>query len=423
MKNTVPAEIPTFEEQTSSKEQLLKYANDIAKLYKEERVHRKALEAANSELHGEILERMRLQAELQRSERAYRSLFEESQEAIYITSREGIIVDANNAFFRLVGYEREELLGSNILSTYDDPSVRAAIRTLAEENDGLKDFELRLRRKDGIICDCMLACSVRKSPSGSILGYQEIVRDVTAQERTRRTLELAGRMEALAHMAGGIAHEIRNPLAISSSAAQLLRNSRLEPQLIEECVEKVLSGIHRASVVIENLLVFAKPLTDYTLTQVNLVEIMAATVRGLASTAAGKNITIISDLDSECLLVKSNAELLHRVFLNLFLNGFAAMPQGGSLTVSVQRNALEAMARIKDSGERMSKEQCDRAFDPFYNNSATGGTGLGLSVSYSIVRYHGGTIQAESDRNLGSAFLVTLPLCDPGSSEVVLAGE
>ncbi len=418
MKDIVPEKMPAIEEQISSKEQLLKYANDIAKLYEEERAHRKALQTANSELHREILERVRLQAELQRRERAYRSLFEESQEAICITSREGIILDANNAFFKLVGYEREELVGSDILKTYDAPSVRAVVRTLAEDNDGLKDFEFRLRRKDGIVCDCMLACSIRKSPNGSILGYQEMIRDVTAQERTRRILELARRMEALAHMAGGVAHEIRNPLAISSSAAQLLQNSRLEPHLLEECVGKVLSGIHRASAIIENLLVFAKPLTDYTLTQVNLVEVLTVTANQLALRAVSQNATIVSDFTSEPLLVKSNAELLHRAFLNLFLNGFAAMPQGGSLTVSAHKNGVSALVEVTDSGRGMSKEQCDRAFDPFYKDyPATGGTGLGLSVSYSIVRDHGGTIQVESDRNCGSTFLVTLPLGEPETSE------
>ncbi|MDQ7782311.1 MAG: PAS domain S-box protein [Desulfomonilaceae bacterium] len=414
MKDIELKKMAEVEEKAFSKEQLLKYANDIGKLYEEERSQRKALERANAELQREILERTRLQDELRRSERAYRSLFEESQEAIFITTREGTLVDANNAFLKLVGYERKELVGSSILKTYEDPSVRTLVIQLVEENDGLKDFEIRLRRKDGIVCECVLACSVRRGPNGSILGYQGIIRDVTAQERVRRTLELARRMEALAHMAGGIAHEIRNPLAISSSAAQLLQNAQLAPDLVETCVGKVLSGIHRASLIIENLLVFAKPLTDYTLTHVNVAELIAVTMEELSSRATKQRIEIISKLDSERLFLSGNPELLHRAFLNLFLNGFAAMPQGGSLAVTAGRKDLEVTVNVTDSGKGMSKEQCDRAFDPFYHDHpAKGGIGLGLSVAYSIVRDHGGTIQVESRLGEGSTFLVTLPLSDP----------
>lgn len=414
MKNVSPEETESVEEKASSKEQLLKYANDIGKLYAEERAHRKALESANAELQREILERTRLQDELKRSEHEYRSLFEESQEAIYVSDREGIVVDANNAFFALVGYEREEIIGSSVLKTYDDPSVRTAFRALVEENDGLKDFEFRLRKKDGTVCECMLSCSVRRGARGSITGYQGIIRDVTAQERNRRTLELARRMEALSHMAGGIAHEIRNPLAISSSAAQLLQNSRLAPHLVEECVGKVLSGINRASLIIENLLVFAKHLADYSSTQVNLVEVLTETISELSSRAANQNITVVPELSSDCLFVKGNSELLHRAFLNLLLNGFAAMPQGGTLVVSADGNSLDASVRVTDFGEGMSTEQCARAFDPFFKDyPAAEGIGLGLSVAYSIVRHHGGTIHVESELKKGSSFLVTLPLSEP----------
>lgn len=417
MKNTASKEIEGVEEKAFSKEQLLKYANDIGKLYEEERAQREALEAANAELQKEILERTRLQDELARSERAYRSLFEESQEAIYVTTRDGILLDANNAFFELVGYHREEIIGSTVLKAYEDPCVREVFQVLVEENDGLKDFEFRLLKKDGTVCECMMTASLRKASCGRIVGYQGIIRDVTAQERNRRTVELAGRMEALAHMAGGIAHEIRNPLAISSSAAQLLQNARLAPHLVEECVAKVLSGINRASLIIENLLVFAKPMTDYTLTEVNLIEVLTETVKEMTSRAVNRNIDVVPEWSSERMILRGNPELLQRAFLNLLLNGFAAMPQGGSLVVAAEADGLEAVVRVADSGKGMSREQCTRAFDPFFNDyPASGGIGLGLSVAYSIVTHHGGTIQVESELDKGSTFLVTLPLCDPDKS-------
>ncbi len=411
MKEISPEEIELVEEKAFSREQLLKYATDVGSLYEEELAHRKALEAANRALQREILERTRLEDELRRSEHAYRSLFEESQEAIYVTTRAGILLDANNAFLQLVGYEREEMIGSSILAMYDDQSARSLFQRLIEENDGAKDFEFRLKKKDGRVCECMLTGSIRRNSHGRIIGYQGIVRDVTLQKQNQRTLELARTMEALAHMAGGIAHEIRNPLAISSSAAQLLQTTRLAPDLIEECVGKVISGINRASVIIENLLVFAKPMTEYSFAQINLVELIAETIREFTLKVVNQNITVVSELSSECLFMRGNADLLHRAFLNLFLNGLSAMPEGGTLRVSVERNGPHVMVRVADSGIGMTPENCAKVFDPFFKDyQAKGGVGLGLSVAFSIIGHHGGAIQVESELEKGSTFLVTLPL-------------
>jgi PAS domain S-box-containing protein len=328
------------EEKALSTDQFLRYAKDVARLYETERAHRKALQSANRELAREIQERKQLQEELVRSEKKYRSLFEDSREAIYTTSHEGTLIDANDYFIRLLGYEKEEIVGSSILTMYADATERAAFQQLADRSDGVKDFEFKLRRKDGTVLDCMVTAAVSRRADGSVLGYQGIVRDVTEQKRSQQILELARRMEALAHMAGGIAHEIRNPLAVSSSAAQLLMNERLAFYVRKECVDKVLSGINRASLITENLLTFARPLTDYTVTTINLVELVVGTLRAVTSQAIVQNIQLVAQVEDECLLTVGNAEFLHKAFLNLFINGLAVMSGGGILSVAVAREDL-----------------------------------------------------------------------------------
>lgn len=399
------------EEKAFSKEQFLKYARDFGRLYEREVAERKSLELAVRELKGEIQERKRLQEELVQSEKRYRSLFEDSQEAIYITSAEGILVDANAACLDLLGYHREEAIGSSVLGVYADSSARNLVRKLIEEDDGVRDFEFQLKRTDGTYRDCMLTASVRRGADGSVLGYQGIIRDVTEQRRSQRAMELAKRMEALAFMAGGIAHEIRNPLAISSSAAQLLMNERLARHLTKECVEKVLSGITRASLIIENLLAFAKPMTDYTLTRVDLAEVLVQTLNEVTLQAEAEKIQITPNLGCESLILKGNAELLHRAFLNLVVNGFAAMSDGGTLSISLDRNGRNAMVTVADCGNGMTEEETARVFDPFFRGlSASKGIGLGMSVAHSIVSHHGGAIQVESVLGEGSTFRVSLPL-------------
>jgi PAS domain S-box-containing protein len=410
--NNVPSEqSDTSQEKAFSKDQFLKYARDIGALYEREVTQRKALELANRQLRGEILDRIRLQDELLQSERRYRSLFEESHEAIFITNCDGILVDANNACLKLIGRSREEVIGSSFLEKCSTPSAQDVFGKRAQESDGMRDVEFQLRRPDNTVRDCRLTASVWRSGHGNVLGYQGIVRDITEEKRRQRIFELACRMEAISHMAEGIAHEIRNPMAISSSAAQLLINEKLASHLKKECVEKVVSGINRASLIVENLLAFARPMSDYTVAKVDLVEIIADTLRTATAHAASQNVELVSQLGHESLWLMGNAELLHKAFLNLLVNGLAAMPTGGRLAVSVERNAHTATIDVTDSGIGLTSEQAAKVFDPFFGGLATTkGVGLGLSVAYSIVCHHEGTIQVESILGEGSTFRVSLPL-------------
>jgi signal transduction histidine kinase len=107
------------------------------------------------------------------------------------------------------------------------------------------------------------------------------------------------------------------------------------------------------------------------------------------------------------------ASLLQQVFLNLYLNALHAMPQGGALTVILEKGAGEALIRVSDTGLGIAKEDLQMIFDPFYTRSPVGrGIGLGLSITYSIVQQHFGTVEVESQLGRGSTFLVHLPLAE-----------
>jgi len=399
------------QEQDGPNDQLLKYARDVSRLYRIELEQREALEAANRELQGEILERTRLQSEIARSERKYRSLFEDSFDPIFITATDGILVDANGAYFELFGYEREELLAKTVLLTYADPSRRAVFQKEIEKAGAIRNFPLQTRKKDGTVLDCLISATVRMSTEGNLLGYQGIIRDVTERKRSRQVVELAKRMEALAHMAGGIAHEIRNPLAISSSATQLLVNDKIGSGLRKECAEKAISGINRASHIVENLLIFAQPFNDQVITDVNLVAVMLETLKVVSSLAKSQNVDLKANVNQDSLFCRGNAALLHRAFLNLLLNGLGAMPDGGVLLVTVEDKGPDAIIVVKDSGHGIPQELIQRIFDPFFPGSTTSkGPGLGLSVTHSILTQHGGSMWVESILGKGATFTVSLPL-------------
>lgn len=411
MKNFLLQEDEATPEKSLSRDQLLKYAKDISKLYHRELEYRKELERVNRELQTEILQRTQLQTELGESEKKYRSLFDDSFDAIFITARDGQLLDANGAYWDLFGYEKAELLGQSVLITYADPPRRSAFQKAIEETGAVRNFPIRAKKKNGAVLDCLISAVVRSNPDGNILGYQGIIRDVTERKRSQEILELAKRMEALAHMAGGIAHEIRNPLAISSSATQLLLNERTPTDLRNECVEKVISGINRASHIIENLLTFARPLTDYVIGEVDLPAVMLLTLKEIKLPATRQGIDISTQIGQSRMSLIGNTELLHRAFLNLFFNALAAMPHGGILRVNVHASGAYGIVTVADSGKGIPEDKLPRIFDPFFPGfSASEGIGLGLSVAYTIVTKHGGMMQVDSVPGRGATFTVSLPL-------------
>jgi signal transduction histidine kinase len=215
-------------------------------------------------------------------------------------------------------------------------------------------------------------------------------------------------------MARGIAHEIRTPLTIASSAAQFLTEENLAPEFHRECAEKVHSGIRKASTIIENLLRFAHPTTNTNKTPVDLPSVVNGALSIVENQAKVQNIEVRRRLPPETGRVLGVHGLLEQVFMNLFLNAMNAMPNGGTLDVSAQRRGGDLLVRVTDTGDGISPEDLDRIFDPFYTKALPGkGTGLGLSICHAIVDQHQGSIAVESRIGKGSAFTVRLPLLVP----------
>jgi signal transduction histidine kinase len=212
-------------------------------------------------------------------------------------------------------------------------------------------------------------------------------------------------------MAGGIAHEVRTPLTISSSAAQFLMEDDIEPGFRRECAQKVHEGIQRASVIIENLLRFARPANTADRARLDIVPVVREAAAVVASQAHVDNIQILTHLPGESIEVLGIGSLLEQVLVNLLLNAMRAMPEGGTVDITAGRQPGEAVLRVADSGHGIAPEDLGRVFDPFYTRAPSGkGTGLGLSLCYSIVKQHMGSISVESEVNKGSVFTVRLPL-------------
>jgi signal transduction histidine kinase len=270
--------------------------------------------------------------------------------------------------------------------------------------------ECPLRTKQATFIPVSWVFSPMKDSSNQTAGVVAVGRDLTERQKFETELHQSQKFAALGVMAGGIAHEIRNPLAICSSSAQFLMEEDGTPEFRRECAEKIHKGIQRTSAIIENLLKYSHPSTTTRTTLVNLVSLIRETLTLVTYHAKINKIEVESRFHKETIMVQGVATLLQQVFMNLFLNAINAMPTGGRLGIDVKMDHSEVRVQVTDTGCGISPKEIGKIFDPFYTTSTVGqGTGLGLSLCYSIVKQHRGIIEAESVEGRGSVFTVTLP--------------
>ena len=231
--------------------------------------------------------------------------------------------------------------------------------------------------------------------------------DETERRAMETELQHASKMAMLGRMAAGIAHEIGNPLASISARLQRLKRKR-EPEFIDDTVELLTSQTDRMTRIVRNVSDLSRiPKVEWT--ECDIRKVLYETVRILQLDRRSKDIEITHHCD-DVLLLQGSADQLQQVFLNIGLNAFDAMPDGGVLDIAVYETESEILVEFSDTGEGIDPETQQKIFDPFFTTKPFGsGMGLGLWLSHEHVSVHGGQIEAESNDTGGGLFRIRLP--------------
>jgi len=363
-------------------------------------------------LMDDVTEQIRLSEEVRRVERHLASVIESASDIVLSTDVKGRILSWNQAAEKISGYCFGEVKGRPFLEYFKEKHKKEIelvfSRLKTGEKSQMAEWDLKTKTEADIRVSWV--CSPMMGENSKATGIVAVGRDLTERRKLEAQLVQSQKFAALGVMAGGIAHEIRNPLAICSSAAQFLMDDEITPEFGKECADKINTGIQRASIIIENLLRFARPSEKSEVEEVNLCLLIQETLALIANQARIQKTKLKTLFPAEDIEICGNGSLLQQVFINLFLNGIEAMPEGGRLTVSIKQVNAEVLIRITDTGSGISRANMNRIFDPFYTTSPVGrGTGLGLSICYSIVKQHAGSIEVESIARKGSTFSVRLP--------------
>lgn len=387
--------------------------NTVWKLVHELRVHQIELEMQSEELR-------RSRNEIEISQARYIALYDQAPTGYLTISGKGLILEANLTSASLLLWPRDALFRQPISAFIhkEDQDIFYVHRNKLFETQHQQQYDLRMIKKDGAFFYAQVESTLAQGADGQPVSHM-VIADISQRKQAEQEVaELNAKMNqnqkmaALGVMAGGIAHEIRNPLAICSSSAQFLTDEvDMTPEFIRECAENIRREILRASAIIDSLLRYSHPTMTHQMSSVNLTDLIEETLTLLGHHAKHNRVETKMSFSQKTIRVRGASTLLQQVFMNLFQNAINAMPDGGTLLVDVCLATESVEIRVSDTGCGIRKENLQKIFDPFYTTSAVGsGTGLGLSICYSAVKQHDGTIEVASIEGKGSVFTVKLPL-------------
>ncbi|MBI4127066.1 MAG: PAS domain-containing protein [Deltaproteobacteria bacterium] len=241
----------------------------------------------------------------------------------------------------------------------------------------------------------------------SIVSY----RDVTEEKRLQREVIQQEKMAAIGMLAGGVAHEINNPLGGVLAFTQLALGSVGENESIRSDLEEIRKAAERCKRIVADLLDFSRMSQEGERHPVDLALLIEKILPFLRGEMRSLNVECQVKTHGNVPKVVGHTDRLQQVFLNLMTNACHAMPHGGKLTVELKRGPSSGtVVIVRDTGVGIAVKHLDHIFDPFFTTKEPGkGTGLGLAITYRIVKEHGGTIDVASEEGKGSVFTLSFP--------------
>jgi signal transduction histidine kinase len=343
------------------------------------------------------------------------------QDGILLFTGDGRAVLVSAAARRFLNLDRESLLGLHAREIFDRSTLLG--QTLREAFDaGVTLLEEEIRTETGRRIQASLEF-IHDDHSHQGLGALVTLHDLESVQEIESDLELSRRMAAIGRLTSGVGHEVKNPINAIVVHLELLKTKLGEasPSAIRH-LEVIDAEIHRLDRVVQVLADFSRPV-ELQLREQDLRDVIGDVLTLAAVELSTRNVTLTSVLPSKPLVANVDADLLKQAMLNVIQNGAQAMPDGGKLVVILEeerdaavpgdrarpQSSKSAVLRISDEGPGIPEEIRGKIFD-LYFTTKSGGSGIGLSMTYRILQLHHGSIEVQSNVNCGTEFLLRIPL-------------
>jgi len=366
-----------------------------------------------------------------KSEEKYRTILESIEEGYFETDLKGNLTFFSNPFCKILGYSHSQLIGMNTRQ-YTTPETAEKMDRITEQllQSGMPEnvSSYDVIRPDGNKVLLELSFSIQKDPAEKPIGFKGVLRDVSARKRTEKQkhkletqLQQAQKMESIGTLAGGIAHDFNNILmGIQGNASLMLLKIDSEHPNYEK-IKNIETYVQNGTTLTKQLLGFARR-GKYLVKATDLNEIIDKSSSLFARTK--KEIQVHTTLYKSIWTVEVDRGQIEQVLLNLYVNAWQAMLDGGDLYLSTENITLDrsyvkpykvepgryVKVSLTDTGVGIDKETQKRIFEPFFTTKEMGrGTGLGLASVYGIIKSHGGYINVYSELDQGTTFTIYLP--------------
>lgn len=381
----------------------------------------------------DISDRKKIEEALKKSEEKYYNLFDQSRDAIYITSERGDFLDFNRATTEIFGYNKEEMKNLNVRDLYINPDQRSDFIREIKDKGFVKDFDVELKDKFNNRIHGTVTSSVWKTLDGKILGFQGTIRDFTQKRRAEELIkekEFAERSSKMKErFLANMSHEIRTPMNAISGLTRLMSTTSLN-NTQKEYLGAIESSTEHLLALINDILDFSKieagemKFDHIPFQPRQLFERLNYTFKFKAKE---RDIELIFDIDEQIPeVLMGDPVKLNQILINLIGNAVKFTDKG---FVKLQAKIIENEGdniylelNVKDTGIGIAEDKLENIFKTFEQiNENTAriveGTGLGLAISRQLIELQGGKIEVKSKIGQGSEFIATMPFRKPGSEE------
>jgi PAS domain S-box-containing protein len=383
----------------------------------------------------DITERKQAEETIRLSEEKYRSLLDNSSEAILLADTQGNIIEGNKKAEELFGYSLPELLKLRVRDIHP-PTELKLIKNIFDQitTDGYGSVDdTAILKKNGEIIPVDITAGIIENSGVKVI--QGIFRDITerklAVEESQRLVERLQRsekMESLGMLAGGVAHDLNNVLGIIVGYSELLLHETNIEAPFRKRIENILNSSERATAIVQDLLTLARRgvQTRKVLNLNTIIHDYLSSPEFLKLSSYHIHAKVKTDLESELLNISGSPIHLTKTLMNLISNAAEAMPKGGTITVQTENRYIDspikgydevqrgdyAVLTITDTGEGILAEDINRIFEPFYTKKIMGrsGTGLGLAVVWGTLKDANGYIDVHSEPDNGTSFILYFPV-------------
>ncbi len=359
-------------------------------------------------------EQARRAQELARLKEFNENIIESISVGVMVIDLRGRITNWNSALEQIYGLRRDEAIGRRITEVFESEMLRA-LRDLIDRGEWRRGepaniYKFRARTPDGRDLTLNISLAALQSKTAEIEGSLIAIEDVTERVSLEAQLQQSDKLSSIGLLAAGVAHEVNTPLAGISSYSQMLMQQIPETDPRRQLLEKIHRQTSRASSIVNNLLNFSR-VTEARYAPIDLNRVIDDTIQLLEAQLRNTEIEVVRRYASDLPPAFGDGPKLQQALMNLILNARDAMPSGGTLEITTEADEDSVVIAVRDTGVGIAPEHLPKIYDPFFTTKQIGkGTGLGLAVTYGIIRDHGGHIDVESKPGEGTRFQITLPL-------------